>query len=102
MVATVLLQLGKSYADLPLKCLAIATRHLAIFTLTPLQLGVGVKGGCEAIIHATSHTPQPALVPLPGLLQCIQLHQQGVNVCGNSHSLQTGWSPVTLVSPSST
>ncbi len=26
-----------------------------ISSLTPLQLGVGVKGGCEAIIHSTSH-----------------------------------------------
>ena len=29
--------------------------YSAITTLTPLQLGVGVKGGCEVVIHATNH-----------------------------------------------
>ncbi len=37
------------------KCLSYSSRSTVTSTLTPLQLGVGVKGGCEAIIHATSH-----------------------------------------------
>ncbi len=37
------------------KCLASTSRRSAISSLTPLQLGVGVKGGYEAIIHTTSH-----------------------------------------------
>ena len=46
---------GEVLRRLTSKCLASASRHSAISTLTPLQLGVGVRGGCEAIIHATSH-----------------------------------------------
>ena len=37
------------------KCLAQAVRSSALSVLAPLQLGVNVKGGCEAIIHAVSH-----------------------------------------------
>ena len=44
--------------QLPLVAVVCA-RHLrrqsAFSSLTPLQLGVCVKGGCEAIIHAASH-----------------------------------------------
>ena len=36
------------------KCLSSSTRHEAFNSLASLQLGVGVKGGCEAVIHATS------------------------------------------------
>ena len=36
------------------KCLATAARLTSFSSLAPLQLGVGVGGGCEAIIHATS------------------------------------------------
>ena len=35
--------------------LAQAVRSSALSVLAPLQLGVNVKGGCEAIIHAVSH-----------------------------------------------
>ena len=46
---------GEVLRRLTSKCLAIASRSSAISSLIPLQLGVGVKGGCEAIIHTTSH-----------------------------------------------
>ena len=36
------------------KCLAIHVRRAAVSILAPLQLGVGVRGGCEAIVHAAS------------------------------------------------
>ena len=36
------------------KSLVLAIRHSDFSALTPMQLGVCVKGGCEAIIHAVS------------------------------------------------
>ena len=46
---------GEVLCHLVSKCLAIATCPTALSLLFLLQLGVGVKGGCEAIIHASSH-----------------------------------------------
>ena len=46
---------GEVLRRLVSKCLASITRHQALHLLPPLQLGVGVKGGCEAIIHATNN-----------------------------------------------
>ena len=46
--------MGEVLRRLTSKCLASASRRSAITTLTPLQLGVGVKGGCEVVIHATN------------------------------------------------
>ena len=45
---------GEVLRRLTSKCLAIVSRSLAFTYLTPLQLGVGVRGGCEAIVHAVS------------------------------------------------
>ena len=45
---------GKVLRRLTSKCLATASRQAALSTLVPSQLGVGVRNGCEAIIHATS------------------------------------------------
>ena len=45
---------GEVLNRLTSKCLAIVSRSLASTSLTPLQLGVGVRGGCEAIVHAVS------------------------------------------------
>ena len=45
---------GEVLRRLTSKCLAIVSRSLAFAYLTPLQLGVGVRGGCEAIVHAVS------------------------------------------------
>ena len=46
---------GEVLRRLTSKCLAMVCRSLAFSSLTPLQLGVGVKGGCEVIVHAVSN-----------------------------------------------
>ena len=46
---------GEVLRRLVSKCLAILVRSPTISLLSPLQLGVSVRGGCEAIVHATSH-----------------------------------------------
>ncbi len=53
---------GEVLRQLTSKCLASTSRRSAISSLTPLQLGVGVKGGCEAIIHTTSHICSPSVM----------------------------------------
>ena len=45
---------GEVLRQLVSKCLASLVRSPAISLLAPLQLGVSVQGGCEAIVHATS------------------------------------------------
>ena len=45
---------GEVLRRLTSKCLAIVSHSLASTSLTPLQLSVGVRGGCEAIVHAVS------------------------------------------------
>ena len=52
---------GEVLRRLVSKCLAAHTRQTAVSILSPLQLGVGVKGGCEAIVHAIDQ----ALFPSP-------------------------------------
>ena len=44
---------GEVLRRLVSKCLAAFVRLPAISLLSPLQLGVSVRGGCEAIVHAT-------------------------------------------------
>lgn len=46
---------GEVLRRLASKCLSMSSKYAALARLPPHQLGVGVKGGCEAIIHATSH-----------------------------------------------
>ena len=46
---------GEVLRRLVSKSLAILVRSPTISLLSPLQLGVSVRGGCEAIVHATSH-----------------------------------------------
>ncbi len=46
---------GEVLRRLTSKYLSYSSRSTVTSTLIPLQLWVGVKGGCEAIIHATSH-----------------------------------------------
>ncbi len=46
---------GEVLHRLTSKCLASTSCRFAISSLTPLQLGVGIKGGCEAIIQTTLH-----------------------------------------------
>lgn len=45
---------GKVLRRLVSKCLAFHSRDTILSLITPLQLGVGVRGGCEAIVHAVS------------------------------------------------
>ena len=45
---------GEVLSRLVSKCLAFQTRPAILSILSPLQLGVGVRGGCEAIVHAVS------------------------------------------------
>ena len=45
---------GEVLRRLVSKCLASLTRSPAISLFAPLQLGVSVQGGCEAIVHVTS------------------------------------------------
>ncbi len=46
--------IGESLRRLTSKCLAFSARPSALPRFLPNQLGVGVKGGCEAIIHTVS------------------------------------------------
>ena len=46
---------GEVLRCLASKCLANLVRPLALSLLSPLQLGVCVQEGCEAIIHSTRH-----------------------------------------------
>ena len=52
---------GEVLRRLTSKCLVNVARQSALSTLTPLQLGVCVKGGCEAIIHAASNLMSSSL-----------------------------------------
>ena len=47
---------GETLRRLTSKCLSWAVKKGAYRTLTPLHLGVGVKCGCEAIVHSVSRT----------------------------------------------
>ena len=46
---------GEVLRRLTSKCLSQAVHLDAIDILAPLQVGVGVKAGCEAVIHSVSH-----------------------------------------------
>ena len=46
---------GEVLRRLTSKCLSFAACSAAFSRLAPLQLGVSVKGGCEAVIHSVSH-----------------------------------------------
>ena len=45
---------GEVLRRLTSKCLSFAVRSAAFAHLAPLQLGVNVKGSCEAVIHSVS------------------------------------------------
>ena len=47
---------GEVLRRLTSKCLSCSVQGDAFRVLTPLQLGVGVKVGCEAIVHSVSRT----------------------------------------------
>ena len=54
---------GEVLRRLTSKCLARHVQEDAIHTLAPLQLGVGVKGGCEAIIHSVANIHEDISIP---------------------------------------
>ena len=83
------------------KCLATASRHTANCTLSPLQLGVRVKGGCEAIIHSV--TQLLASTP-PNRSWTLLLDLSTGRPCWWNYAnvfpvLLRGWRLVTLLNP---
>ena len=54
---------GEVLRRLVSKCLSRSAQSAAHRILTPLQVGVGVKGGCEAIVHAVSRTLEDPTLP---------------------------------------
>ena len=46
--------IGEVFRRLTSKCLSFLSRSEAVTSLTPLQLGVGTKLGCEAMVHSVS------------------------------------------------
>jgi hypothetical protein len=55
---------GNILRRLTSKCIAYAVAGRAAQHLRPLQLGVGIRGGCEAVVHATRATlARPDLPP---------------------------------------
>ena len=46
--------IGEVLRRLTSKCLSLLSCSDAVMSLTPLQLGVGIKLGCEAILHSVS------------------------------------------------
>ena len=54
---------GEVLRRLTSKCLSRAVQEVAISTLTPLQVGMGVRVGCEAIVHAVSRLLEDPSTP---------------------------------------
>ena len=55
---------GEVLRRLTSKCLSKCVKDEAFQTLTPLQVGVGVKVGCETVVHAVSRIQEdPAIQP---------------------------------------
>ena len=68
---------GEVLRRLVSKCLALITCPASLSALAPLQLGVEVKGGCEAISCISSHEPysiKPTMDPFARLLKYFQQH----------------------------
>ena len=61
---------GETLRRLVAKCLAFKVAEEAAAFLTPLQFGVGVQGGCEAIVHAARETLQDTSIPQDGSSAC--------------------------------
>ena len=54
---------GEVLRRLMSKSLSRATQHVVFSFLFPLQLGVGVRFGCEPIVHAVSHLMDSFISP---------------------------------------
>ena len=63
---------GNTLRRLASKCISYAVSQRAAAYLRPLQFGVGVRGGCEAIVHATRATLEEESIPLEGKW-CLQV-----------------------------
>ena len=55
---------GEVLRRLTSKCLSRCVQSSAFSVLTPLQVGVGVKLGCEAIVHSVVHTLENSSTPV--------------------------------------
>ena len=55
---------GEVLRQLTSKCLSRAVQSDSFDVLSPLQVGVGVKGGCEAVIHSVAHILEREDLPL--------------------------------------
>ena len=54
---------GEVLRRLVSKCLSRCILTDALQVLTPLQVGVGVRGGCEAVVHSVSHILEDTNLP---------------------------------------
>ena len=54
---------GEVLRRLTSKCISRSVQSEALQVLTPLQVGVGVKGGCEAVVHSVSRTLEDPNIP---------------------------------------
>ena len=94
---------GEVLRRLVSKSLSSATRHEAFNSLAPLQQGVSVRGGCEAIIHSvsqlmSSETPEHCwtlLLDFSNAFNSINRESMFVEVRRASLLCQRGWSSVT-------
>ena len=76
---------GEVLRRLVSKCLSFHSRAATNSLLIPLQLGVGVRGGCEAIVHAVSRltTSLPndrCWTLMLDFYQCLQFNQSAGHV----------------------
>ena len=55
---------GNTLRRLASKCVSYAVSGRASAYLRPLQFGVGVRGGCEAVVHATRATLEDGSIPM--------------------------------------
>ena len=55
---------GEVLRRLTSKCLSRAVQSDAFDVLTPLQVGVGVKAGCEAVVHSVAHILERGDLPV--------------------------------------
>lgn len=58
-----LIAVGEVLCRLVSKCLAKAICAEAVALLSPLQVGVGLKAGCEAIVHAVNSVLSDPTIP---------------------------------------
>ena len=100
---------GEVLRRLVSKCLATHTRQTAVSILSPLQLAVGVKGGCEAIVHAVDQALFPSpdndrwtlLLDLSNAFNSTSWEACSGSSAAGSRASQRGWRYATLSNRSS-